>query len=89
MNLQELKGKKISDLNTIARDLSIEGGAAALPPHHWRSKSLRLKITSQECREMPIGRSPMSLTPTLSAWSRSTRHWRKQSHWVNAKYPSR
>ena len=28
MNLQELKGKKISDLNTIARDLNIEGASS-------------------------------------------------------------
>jgi len=28
MNLQELKGKKISELNTIARDLSIEGASS-------------------------------------------------------------
>ena len=28
MNLQELKGKKISELNTIARDLNIEGASS-------------------------------------------------------------
>ncbi len=28
MNLQELKGKKINELNTIARDLKIEGASS-------------------------------------------------------------
>ena len=28
MNLQELKGKKINELNTIARDLNIEGASS-------------------------------------------------------------